>query len=360
MRSEDRILFLCSRQEFTNRHKEYIVELCANNHIDWGYVFSIARKDGVAPLVGKNLCQIHPDELNITTKELEYFKQYQIQNMFIKHSMEKIIREVLCYFDQKEIDVMFIKGEALNLTVYAKPWFTTSADIDLVLRPRHKIAFSDNDIKELNHYIYQYNKEKTIFQQHLEYDLYEHHDVTMNNIIPIDFQRIWNDAILKTTTSGYQVYVMTPEDTLIALAVNSCRKRYFYLKNLCDIAEVIQTFPDVNWDELVHKARQYHCNNIVFTALNTTQQTVGCLLPDNLLADLSLRPIKAALIKGMVRLLLRIFSLYALSLHTEKINKTHIKKGPSLSLLVTYSSYSLEQLWRKIWEQVMRVKQIHF
>jgi hypothetical protein len=142
---------------------------------------------------------------------------------------------------------------------------------------------------------------------------------------------------------------MLPEDTLIALAINSCRKRFFYLKSLCDIAEVVQAFSEINWTAVVRKAKQYHCNNILFTAFYVTQSTVGCPFPDECLKDLGVNPVRSSIIRGLVKILLRSSSLYTLAFHKAKPYKEHILKGPSLSLLVTYATYNWTQLWRKIW-----------
>ncbi len=349
MKPEDHILFLCTRQTFTDDHKELVINHCQENTIDWKYIFQLAMKDGVISLVGQNLFQIHPDILNIPPSYLTDFRKIQMRNIAIKKLMEIRMTEILSYFDQKDIDVMLIKGEALNFMVYKEPWFTISTDIDLILRPRYKKVFSDNEIHGIGHFLHKYNKLNTIMKQHIEFDIYEHHDVTMNRILPIDFDQIWDDA-KKIPAYGNEIHIMTPEDTLIAIAINSCRKRFFRLKSLCDIAEVVQTFPELNWTDLIRKAKLYHCNNILFTAFYVTQSTIGCSLPGKLLTDLGINPVKNSIIRGLVKVLLQYSSLDALSFHSIK-NKT--RSNPSLSLLVTYATYSWGQIIRKITQIIL-------
>ena len=73
---------------------------------------------------------------------------------------------------------------------------------------------------------------------HIEYDYYTHHDITMNATLRVDFDRIWRDS-LSGNWENRPIRLMSWEDMLIALCINSCRKRFFRLKALCDVAETV-------------------------------------------------------------------------------------------------------------------------
>ena len=72
---------------------------------------------------------------------------------------------------------------------------------------------------------------------------------------------------------------MAPEDLLISLCINSCRKRFFRLKHLFDIAETVRRL-DLDWDRLAANAREDRCEGIVYTALHVASETLGCRIPD--------------------------------------------------------------------------------
>jgi len=85
-----------------------------------------------------------------------------------------------------------------------------------------------------------------IYRSGIECDLPGHHDVDMNGVLPVRFDRIW-EAARAVDFHGQEAFVMAPEDLLLSLCINSCRKRYFRLKHLFDIAETVHRL-DLDWN----------------------------------------------------------------------------------------------------------------
>jgi len=142
-----------------------------------------------------------------------------------------------------------------------------------------------------------------------EYELFTHHDVTMNGILPIDFGSIWSRA-QPISLGGQSAWIMAPPDLLIAACINSCRKRYFRLKSLLDIAEIIGSHPEMAWSQVVALSHRYRCRYIVYTALFITRQLLDCPIPDTVLRDLDVSLLRARIIRNLIqRLSLRAFTL---------------------------------------------------
>jgi hypothetical protein len=163
-----------------------------------------------------------------------------------------------------------------------------------------------------------------------------HHDVSMNGLLPVDFEQIWKQA-RPVKVLDLTALVMSAEHMLLAACINSCRKRFYRLKALCDINEIIQA-SSINWDELTRTARQWRCENIAYTALLVTAMTLGCPLPDRVLEDLGVSAGRGRLIQYLSRNMS--FSSLA-SLHTG-MNLIGRQLGPSL--LLPWAVYSWEQL----------------
>src|SRR5262249_13391785 len=140
-----------------------------------------------------------------------------------------------------------------------------------------------------------------------------------------------------------QVWLMGSEDLLISLCINSCRKRFFRLKSLCDIAETIRKHPALDWAVLAHKARRYGCQNIVYAALYVTAQTIGCDLPSGALNSLNISPIRAVSIRFCADFLLRHLSVAS---HGFGGNVVPGRKVDWL-ILLPYATYTPAQLARK-------------
>jgi hypothetical protein len=331
MKSEDQLLFACTRQNFLERHQQRVLALCRTKTINWAVVYTTAQLHGVGPLVYINLSQCPRASLGLPSEIGDQLSRRVAENMLLKEWLAEKLSQGVAFFHRRAIDVMLIKGAALDVLVYNAPWYTVPYDLDLVIRPS-RAEVSNQAQKEI----------RTFFHRSgIEYDYFEHHDVMMNGVLPIDFHRIWADAT-QTEVQGYPVWVMSPEDMLISLCVNSCRKRFFRLKSLCDIAETINKYHDhLSWAKLSQKARAYSCEGIVYAALLATIMTVGCDLPANLLDSLNVNPVRAKIIKALSqRISLSAFS----SLSSENV----FGRNFDLSLMLPYSIYHWDQIWRKM------------
>jgi hypothetical protein len=282
MKTEDALLYLCCTQDVQPHQLESLVTLlqAAHRHttqlgqdtLDWQQIFTLAHDHGVAPLVYQSLQAASAAGAQIPPEVHDRFRLASYLNMLAKQKQASRLAEVLAYLHENQIDAMLIKGLALDLCVYRQPWYTVANDIDLVLRSRCPESRSRQQAQV-----------KTRFSGlGVEFEFDTHHDMTLNQTIPIDFERIWHDARV-VEVGGYPVYLMSPEDTLLSICINSCRKRYFRLRSLCDIAETIKHHPDLNWNLFARKALDAHANQIAYTALTVTQATIGCSLPSGVL-----------------------------------------------------------------------------
>ena len=345
MTPEDTILCLCTRQNFEAKHQQDLIDICQSQTIQWEIVFATADRHQITPLVYVNLSKISNKDLNIPSTVFNRFKKTQIHNIFVKRRTEAVFEKVLALFAQKGIDVMLVKGEALGRLVYEQPWYTISFDVDLVIRAREEELYKD-DRREIMELLDGFNHEHSQFKEHIEYDFYEHHDITMSNVLPVDWERIWAEAE-RIQIKGYDVFVMNPEDMLLATAINSCRKRFFRLKSLYDLATIIEKYPNLDWNTVISRAHAYKSNTILYTALVVTETILGCRLPDDALADLKVSRLRALLIGYLVKNLSERMSLMNLFVHSE--NAT-FERTLSWPLVLTYATYRFDLLWPKLGE----------
>jgi hypothetical protein len=340
MIAENQLLFAFARQNFTDSHLQAVEDICRRHNIDWDLIFSTARAHGVAPLIFAHLQQPKAGSLDVPSEVFEKFRLCTYRNALRRDKLQANTEKALSYFQERGIDVMLIKGSALDLLVYAQPWYKISDDVDLVLKLSRE-AISDDEQREIMAYLHNTG---------VEFDYYTHHDVVLNGVLPIDFDRIWEDADV-FDLDGFRVYLMGPEDMLISVCTNSCRKRYFRLKSLCDTAEIIATYPELDWDGLVQRAKADHCGAIVYAALRAAEMTVGCDLPPAVLSDLGVGAIQARAIDYLVKQIsqnMPLSSLYPYSggrLFARKVNA---------ALALPYVTYRPYQLGRRLWRLMGR------
>lgn len=252
MKAEDHVLFAAARQDFREEHRAAVENL---SPVDWEKVAAVAESHGVAPIVGANL-------------KLESLERAFYENVLIKAQEAERLAQGIGRLREAGYQVMLLKGTALDLLVYREPWVTASKDSDLLLRPDpgRRLADDERAVR------------RSLYRSGIECDLLTHHDVDMNGVLPVHYDRIW--AAARTVDfHGQETFVMSSEDLLISLCINSCRKRYFRLKHLFDIAETVRRL-EIDWDRLAAHAREDRCEGIVYTALHVASETLGCPVPD--------------------------------------------------------------------------------
>lgn len=270
MRAEDRVLFAAARQDFREEHRAAVAAL---SPVDWEQVAAVAESHGVAPIVGANL-------------KLESLQRAFFENVLIKAQEAERLARGIARLREAGYQVMLLKGTALDLLVYREPWVTASKDADLLLRPGRRLAEDEKAVR------------RSLYRSGIECDVPRHHDLDMNGVLPVRYDRIWA-AARRVDYHGQEAFVMANEDLLISLCINSCRKRFFRLKHLFDIAESTRRL-ELDWDRLAARAREDRCEGIVYTALHVTRETLGCEVPAGALEALRVPPPRVLLIRRLV------------------------------------------------------------
>jgi hypothetical protein len=321
MTREDRILCLCARQEFLPRHRQAVEDLCGGGAVRWDRLAAAAARHGVLPIAGANLrrCGVPlPEDLAAR------FEIAVLENAAVRERDADRLATGLVRLREVELEAMLLKGAALSLGVYEEPWVVTSQDIDLVLRPGPGWEKGKGEEK---------NVRRALYTHGVECDLETHHDVTMNGVLPVDFPRIWREA-RPVRFRGVPAWTMSPEDLLISLAVNGCRK-HFRLKALFDVAETLRRGEAVDWPRLGRLAREGHCEGIVYTALVVAREALGAELPAGSLEALGLSRARAALLRGLIQAFLRAGSFVE-------------RSGRPLALVLAYASLRPAEAWKSV------------
>ena len=326
---EDQLLVDLTQSDFGDQDREIVLDLCRQNSIDWKSIYRTARMHAVAPLVYRNLARMDRADLGMHNGSSERFRRSFARNLATRRMFREELWRILAFFNGRGLDVMLIKGASIDLFETGSGPYTVSRDIDLIIRARKEDVPGDT----LAHI----SAVSSGFP--LEFDFYGHHDVDMNGVLPIDWGRVWEDAI-PVHYAGRDFYIMSQEDALITACINACRKRYFNLKAICAVDTRLRDAAALRWSEFTEKSRAYEVTEIVYAALLVAAQVMHSPVPADLTKRLA--PSKAALLEVLSKRF-SFSSLASLYTGTEIANR---KIGTSL--LLPYASYRGDQMWRKI------------
>jgi len=333
MKPEDRLLLTCLRQNFTEAHIQAVSELARSMTLDWERIVLTAEQHDVSGLINWNLSLCPSSGLEIPDNALRKLKLSSYKNALIKERQKERLVRALSFFRDRGLEVMLIKGAALDLSVYENPNYVLSNDIDIMIHARRE-DYSNHFYKDIETFLH---------KQGIEFQFYSHHDMDINGLLPIDYESIWEQA-QRAEFYGFPILLLSPIDSLISLCINSSRKRYFRLKSLCDIHESIQIGRDISWQQLGNRAHAFQCENIVFTAFLVTLLTTGCNLPLNWAEYFNIHPIKRKAIRTAVSYLLDRVSFYPYPFS----GKSFAGRTIHFSLVLPYLGYKQHQIVRKI------------
>ena len=108
------------------------------------------------------------------------------------------------------------------------------------------------------------------------------------------------------------------------------RKKFFRLKSLLDLANIINYYQELNWDQLIFNTKKYECSEMVYAGLLATTSILKCEIPQNVLNSLKINPLRRLLIHKIINYypqnvpLLELLSDQYLNIGRSKINVSRI------------------------------------
>jgi hypothetical protein len=324
MTSERDLLFALTRQRFTPAHQARVEAICRGFRIDWELVARMAGAEGVAPIVGANLAACDPARTSVPDAITEMLQHALFENVALKVERRREFTDQLVLLDAHGYDVLLLKSVSLEVVgVYAQPWVTCARDVDVLLRPRAARQDGPDDApfrQALNQCGVENDK-----------DFSKHHDLSLNGIVNVPFDDMWRAArpVQMDGVPTGTAYVMCPEDQLLASCLNSCRKRYFRLKALFDIAETLEHYGDLDWGFFAQRVRTSGAEGVVFTALRAADETLGIPAAAGRWYSALLSRRRAVVLGAIVTLL-------------------HRSRSPLARTALQYASFSQQQRWRSV------------
>lgn len=329
---QERLLLCCARLDFSDAWRARACRVAAASRVDWPEVLRLAVLHQVTPLIYQSLAGCPDLVEQVPGEVIGGFRRALALNVQRKRELADALDAALDYFADRGIDVLLVKGTALDARIGDTPWHTVSQDVDILLRgTRGELPL------EVKEHMVHLNRSRPPVDVHCE----RHSDLDMNGLLPIDYERVFA-AATKISLRDRPAFLMSPEDELVCAGIQSFRKRFFRLKSLFDIHTLISRNPALSWDGVTERARSWRCAWIAYVALVATHVSLGCELPGALRRRLGVPFARAALLHALIaRMSCRtLASLY--------LDRSVRGKRLSPGLLLPYASQPWGQLLRSI------------
>lgn len=220
----------------------------------------------------------------------EYWRGVRIHNTFLSEELGNVIHRC----ENQGIPVLALKGPVLAKVAYGDMSLRQYVDLDILI-PGSRFPDVDHLLQEMGYRYAGEFQHITGWRKQLALYLSGQWPFTRRRgpftidvhtrIMPpgysfsSDFEQYWKRSSSIRLKEGVRVRVFGPEDTVLILAHHGTKNQWRALKHVVDLAEYIQSGPDVDWEVLVNRSRAMNGSRALKLALIMVSDVMDTSLP---------------------------------------------------------------------------------
>jgi hypothetical protein len=241
-----------------------ISRLAGNVH-DWDALLNLAQEHRVAPLLFSRLADMGAAVPPAVQERLRV--EYE-RNYFHNLANAAELIGVLKAFDREMVPAMPFKGVVLAASIYRDLNARAAGDLDLLIDYKHLIR-ATNIIRGRGYEL------KTPVRPDgtpIPTETYEYHFERQTDGMVLELR--WRLELIRprfrrnlgldwvwprrrtTMLAGAEVPNMSPEITLLVLCMHGSKHVWARLIWICDVAQLVDASPDLDWKDVTRKAKQ--------------------------------------------------------------------------------------------------------
>lgn len=288
LRPEVDLLLLCARAHLDEQQRQRIRDLVPQN-LDWNYLLQLADRHGLQPLLHWHLTTVCP---NTVPQEPQQslrvaFQRVSALNILLTHELQKLI----ALFAENNVTAVPYKGPALALQLFGNVALRQFSDLDLLVHPRDVLRARDLLLRDGYEPLppltegqqalllrTQCNLPFSREQKRMIVEL--HWKVSAPSFArPFETEDFWSrlvDGKLETTN----IKLPAAEDLLLALCIHGSKHLWERVAWIADIAGLISSKEELNWEELISRARSTGSERMLLLGLQLAERLLEVSLPD--------------------------------------------------------------------------------
>jgi len=285
-RLEHELLLCCARTDASDRVVTRLREIAATK-IDWEYLFLLARRHSIVPLLYLQLDR-HATDL----VQPRYYIPLK-KNFFENVARNTVLTAELCRlitrFADSGIDAIPYKGPVLALFAYGNVALRRFVDLDVIVKksevlkareillaegytPSKSLSLSQQELLLRTQHNMQFSRDDHRLIVELHWEVVPHLFAST-----IDSDQLWENLGV-VDLNGTSVKTLSAADLLFSLCVHGSRHLWERLSWICDIAELLarHTF---DWPALLRRASEADIDRMFLLGLYLAEQLLEAPLP---------------------------------------------------------------------------------
>ncbi|HEX7296503.1 MAG TPA: nucleotidyltransferase family protein [Pyrinomonadaceae bacterium] len=283
---EHELLLCCARTQSDKKVSEQLQTLAATS-IDWDYLFKLARRHSVLPLVYRQL-QTHASHL-VPDDQLNRFRVNYQENVARNLVLISELTAITRAFADEGIESVPFKGPALAVMAYGDLSLRRFVDLDVIVK-KEDVFRARNVLSKAGYTaslpLDEHQQSVLLRTQHcvqFRRDngrmIFELHWNVASDLFasPVSAPEFWQ-RLIQFEVNGERVKSFSADDLLFALCVHGSRHIWERLSWICDIAELIQR-EQLNWAALIDRATTTDSERMFYLGLFLAERLLGTRLP---------------------------------------------------------------------------------
>ncbi len=285
-RLEHELLLCCARTAAHDHVAVRLRELAATN-IDWNYLFLLARRHSIVPLVYLQLDRCASDL--VPPEHLSNLKKHYLENVARNTLLTAELCRLIDSFAAAGIDAIPYKGPVLAQFAYGNIALRRFVDLDVIVKksdvleareillaegytPTKSLSLNQQDLLLHNQHNLQFSRDnhRLIFELHWE-------------VAPhlfaatVSSDQLWADLVT-VEINGTVLKTLSAANLLFTLCVHGSRHLWERLGWICDVAELLarHTF---DWTTLLKRAAQADSERMFLLGLYLAERLLDAPLP---------------------------------------------------------------------------------
>src|SRR6516165_7608363 len=283
---EFQLLLYCARSEPASGPIKRLVDQSA---IDWGKLLALADQHRVRPLLLQSLKVVCWDAVPPSIRlELEGFCKSNAQkNLLLALELLRLLRR----FNENEVPVAAFKGPILAEAVYGDLSLREFCDLDLLIREQdltkaedillacgYAAQFPDRDYRTA---FLSYHGQYAFRRGQSDLDL--HWQFSQDGVVfPLQAAEVW-PRLTGETVAGRTVPSLAHDDLALFLAAHGTKEGWRRLLWLCDFAEFLRRYQDLDWIAILERAQRGHSSRQLLLAIELAATMLDAPAPAELL-----------------------------------------------------------------------------
>jgi hypothetical protein len=259
----------------------------AEGEIDWEYVFLLARRHSIVPLVYVQL-ERHAADL-VPSDVLAEFKKHYIENRARNTILTAELCRLINLFRDEGIDAIPYKGPVLALFAYGDIALRRFVDLDVIVKkpdvlkareilliegytPSRSLTLAQQNVLLRTQHNMQFSRDSHRLIVELHWEVAPHLFAST-----VSGERLWQDLIT-LDLNGTPVKTFSAEDLLFSLCVHGSRHLWERLAWICDVAELI-TRRSLDWTALLERATSADTERMFLLGIHLADRLLDAPVP---------------------------------------------------------------------------------